>query len=128
MAVLESSSMTEAPINPAMALLQGLTSRNEIVDFAILSKYLLYSDSASDEEAQDEAKQAGRIGRLGLVEVEQVSDDLARSADVPDMSEHSESQSDQEASASRFDQLLHELDHELGVRVVVGVGRVQHAP
>lgn len=72
MAVRESSSMTEAPIKPAIAFQDEVTTRNEIVDFAILPEDFLDGYTSSDEKAQDEAKKPGRVGRLSLVEVHQV--------------------------------------------------------
>ena len=78
-------------MNPAIAeSYNNSTSRNKIVDLSVASKYLLDSHPTSYEEAEDETQQTSTVGTLGLVEVEQVRNDLSRPADVPDVSEHAE--------------------------------------
>jgi hypothetical protein len=59
-----------------------------------------------------------------LVEIEEIGEDLAWSTDVSDMSEHAESERDEQAGSGRLDELLHEVDHQLGFGVVVRVRRV----
>ena len=115
-------------MNPAIASLVVPTSGDEVVDLAVPSQDLLRGHSASDEEAQDEAEKPSAVGRLGLVEVDQICQDLARTSNVPEVSQHPESQRDQETSTRRLDQLLHEIDHELRVRIIVRVPGIQQPP
>ena len=105
-----------------------LTSRNEIVDFSISSEDFLYSHPSSDEETENETEKPGAIGRLGLIEIEQISEDFPRSTDISDVPENSKSQRDEKTSTSRLDELLHEIDHQLGVRIIVSVGGVEQPP
>ncbi len=79
--------MTEAPINPAIALIKfSFTTRNKVVDVSVSSKDLLDSDATSDEKAQYEAKKSCAVCTLGLVKVKKISNDLSWATDVPNMS------------------------------------------
>jgi hypothetical protein len=120
--------MTEAPMNPAIAGSVRTTSGNEIVDFPVASEDFLDRDSSSDEETQNKTEQTSAVCRLGLVKIDEVGEDFAGSADVPDVAQHSKRQRYEETGARALDQLFHEIYHQLGVRIVVRVLRVQQPP
>mgnify|MGYP003597007107 CR=1 FL=1 len=101
------------------------TSWYEIVDLAVLPENLLDGDSTTDEETEDETEKTSGVGTLCSVEVQKISDDSARSTDVPDVTQHSEGQCDQETSACGLYQLLDEFDDEFRVSIVVLIPGVE---